>query len=274
MRSFTTLCLNGGGVRGALQVGALKAYIEAGGSLHFPGGIYGISIGAIMGSLIAFNFTIDEIILHVHECLRFDHLVEPLRLQHILDFHTRRGIDSGDTVYGHLSRIFATKGLSLETLRIRDSSVPLHIVASDLTKCKPVLFCDSVRVWDAIRASISLPLVFTPHTISGRVFVDGAIMCKNIVKYVPQNQRSTMLALLCDSTRPNTLDSASPHEFMLYVLSATSHIEVRWSLQNYPENVCLLTDTSTSILELTPDLDRIVEKGRSIGSDFFAKCSL
>ena len=61
MDKYTALCLNGGGIRGALHVGALRAF----GTQHlhelFPDGVYGISIGAVVCALIAFEFTLDEI---------------------------------------------------------------------------------------------------------------------------------------------------------------------------------------------------------------------
>ena len=54
------LALNGGGMRGGLQVGALAELARQTGepTVHklFPGGVYGISVGAIVGSYVAFGF--------------------------------------------------------------------------------------------------------------------------------------------------------------------------------------------------------------------------
>lgn len=57
--------------------------------------------------------------------------------------------------------------------RFEDLKLPLHLVATDFdTGEKQVL--SAGRLFDAIRATISIPLVFPPWEIAGRRLVDGA----------------------------------------------------------------------------------------------------
>lgn len=267
MGDFTILCLNGGGVRGLLQVGALTVLgIE---ELYtvFTDGLYGISIGSIICTLIAFKFTMSEI-LDFAKNLRLDELIEHPRLDHLLNIHTRMGIDTGERVYNFLKSVFHKKGLNIDSLRIGEADVPLYIIASDMTNTKTVIFNESVRVWDAIRASISLPLVFTPHILKGRSFVDGAVLCKSIVKLVPKSERHKMLALLCMS---DDGDLSSVSKLMSKVIHSPFIGQAYLAEKKYPKNVCLLKESSTGIIDFNVDCQKLLDTGSSIYRLFLAK---
>jgi predicted acylesterase/phospholipase RssA len=274
MADFTVLCLNGGGVRGALQVGALKAFSEKIGNPRlwevFIDGVYGISIGSILCSMIAFKFDVTEMEDLTKELMNISNFIEPLRLESVFELKKHLGFDTGGKVYKCLENMFSQKGYNLKDLRVGDAEIPLHIVASDLTNCKSIIFNEKVRLWDAIRASISIPIVFTPHEISRRVFVDGAILCKNIVKEVPVSQRTKMLALLCDGSKVIDSSNLKLNEYMSVLLHAPSHLETKWSETTYPKNVCLLAEPSVDVLDFGADITELI----SIGYRLFSAKSI
>ena len=144
MTDFTILCLNGGGVRGSLQVGALKAFSEKVGNTRlwevFIDGVYGISIGSILCSLIAFKFDITEIEEMTKELMNLSNVIEPLRLESIFELKTHLGFDMGTKVFNCLNTIFSKKSYDFKEMKIGDAEIPLHIIASDLTNCKSVIF--------------------------------------------------------------------------------------------------------------------------------------
>ena len=263
MSKFSVLCLNGGGIRGVLQVGALSEFSKHVGTeyLHtvFVDGVYGISVGSIICALIAFKFSMSEIEEHSKD-LKFDELLDPPRLDHILNIHSRQGFDTGERLHDFLKNIFQKKGLELDSLCISDASTPLYIIASDITNTKRVIFNESVKVWDAIRASISLPIVFVPHMLNNRMFMDGAILCKNIIKVVPKRDRHKVIAFLCIN---GTSDVSSASKLMSKVIHAPSIAETRWCKQKYPQNVCLLTETSTDMIDFKADTLHLLECGKS-----------
>lgn len=271
----TILCLNGGGVRGILQVGALQTMgID---HLHtvFTEGVYGISIGAVICSLIAFRFSVSELVEFSYKLAHFHELLDRPRLDQLFSIQHRLGLDSGEIIHSTLKAIFQRKGLDIDTLKIGDAAIPLCIIASDITYCKPVIFRKDIRVWDAIRASISLPLVFTPHIIKGRVFVDGAVLCSNIVEIVPQQKRSRMIALLLHNnmTLPS-IDTMNATTFMNVVFNARTVIEFNKMVEEYPNNVCLLTETVTDLLELNLNVPYLLETGRDLYRRFLTKSTL
>lgn len=59
-------------------------------------------------------------------------------------------------------------------LRFESLKTPMHLVATDFDTGEKVVF-SSGAVFDAVRASISIPLVFAPWAVDGRFLVDGAV---------------------------------------------------------------------------------------------------
>ena len=54
---FRSIALGGGGIRGFLLFGGLKAIEERQGNLNFPDGIYGCSVGSVIATGVAFGLT-------------------------------------------------------------------------------------------------------------------------------------------------------------------------------------------------------------------------
>jgi len=249
-------------------VGALRALEEQ--NLHtvFTDGVYGISIGAVLCSLIAFQFTLSEIETFCVDLLRLDAFVEPPRLEHILALPTRMGLDTGERAIQTWKCIFATKGLNLDTLTIGDAAIPLHIAATDLTRRKIVVFDDHVRVVDALRASTALPLIFCPQVLKGRVFVDGAVLCDNLLKLIPSSQRGGVLALFLDSPEP---DLTSLQNILQECMRISTRREIRSAARAYPQNVCRLTHPSVAMLDSEPDIQDMFAVGERLCRDFLAE---
>src|SRR4030065_740500 len=57
---------------------------------------------------------------------------------------------------------------------IEDLPVPFTAVAADIQSGKEV-WLSRGPLFDAIRASIAIPMIFTPHTIEGRQLVNGGL---------------------------------------------------------------------------------------------------
>ncbi len=55
-----------------------------------------------------------------------------------------------------------------------DASLPLYLVATDAASGEKVVLSDG-RLFDAIRASIAIPLILPPWTVAGQDLVDGGV---------------------------------------------------------------------------------------------------
>ena len=250
---FVRLCLNGGGIRGVLQLGALQ-YIEeqAGQPLYqvFHKGMYGVSIGAVITSLLSFGFTTQQILASMDSLMSIQSALSPVRLERLMKIPTQKGLDDGEQLHATLRKVFATKEYDLDTLKISDAKCPLYIYASDLTKFKPVCFAPSIYLWDALRASTAIPFVYTPHIIKGRVFVDGGVMVDSLMKFLPETKRSSSLHIYCSRNLGIGDHKAMPfNEYVANVLNATYTFEHGNWRSRYPNNICVLQNNSVQALD-------------------------
>jgi predicted acylesterase/phospholipase RssA len=250
---FTRLCLNGGGIRGILQVGALQ-YLE-----HidkrplyevFHEGMYGVSIGAVITSFLAFGFSTQEIVKALDSVCHLQAAMSPIRIDTLMRIPSQKGIDDGTQLKTTLTAIFKTRGYEFSTLKVGDAKCPLRIYASDLTRLKPVAFRPEISLWDALRASTSIPFIFTPHILKGRVFVDGGLMVDTLMNMLPEEQRASSLHIYC--SRPVGMTHPSEmafSEYAAYLLNANVTREHVRILQEYPRNICTIANNSIQALD-------------------------
>jgi len=213
------LVLSGGGARGLAHVGALRVLDSVG---YRPDYVVGTSIGAIIGALTATGYDarqIDSIVraLDVAHLLSAPRPFEPRAfgfIEPVLVWEQGRGgwgLVSASTLDKRINARLNDAMLvgNLAAGGDFDSlSAPFAAVATDLATRERVLLTggDLAR---AVRASMSIPLVFYPQVINGRVLVDGGIV--DNVPTRPARMRATSLTVVDISSKASdTLDINSP----------------------------------------------------------------
>ncbi|MFV1942546.1 patatin-like phospholipase family protein [Pseudomonas luteola] len=185
------LVLSGGAARGLAHIGVLKALEEQG--IHVDA-IAGTSMGAVIGGLYAAGYKVDEI----------ERIAKEMDWQQVLsdqpprkDVPFRRKQDDRDfLIKQQLSfRDDGTLGLPigviqgqnlsmlLESLLVHTSetrdfdklAIPFRAVATDIVTGEKVVFSKG-HLPRAIRASMSIPAVFAPVDVDGRLLVDGGMV--------------------------------------------------------------------------------------------------
>ncbi|MCX2758688.1 patatin-like phospholipase family protein [Vibrio sp. Sgm 22] len=158
MAKTISLVLGSGGARGLVHVGIIRWLIEHGYQIK---SISGCSIGALIGGVYAAG-KLDEFEEWVTSIDQSD-------MAMMLDFSWQSsGIFKGDKIIDTL------RGLIGE-ISIEDLPIPYTVVAANVADEKEV-WLQSGSLFDAIRASISLPLFFTPHVINGEALIDGGVL--------------------------------------------------------------------------------------------------
>lgn len=153
-----SLVLGSGGARGLAHIGAIEAIEAAGFEIS---SIAGTSIGALVGGIHAAG--------RLAEYREWARALERRDVLRLLDFaFGHPGLIKGERV------IAAMKDLVGEH-RIEQLSMPFTAVATDLEGQREVWITDG-PLFDAIRASIAIPMVFTPHRLGGRELVDGGLL--------------------------------------------------------------------------------------------------
>ena len=121
--------------------------------------ISGTSMGAIVAALFAFG----------HDWRQILHIIETFRYQKYVDLSLRLGLLRGNKIQKYLAEVFESK-------TIGEAHIPLSIVACDIDTAEEYIFPDNTPVDVALRASFSIPGIFTPVEWDGHQLVDGGLV--------------------------------------------------------------------------------------------------
>lgn len=179
-RNYTAFVLSGGGARGALQVGSLRALLELG---ERPDVVIGTSIGAWNAAWVARDPTLAAI----SGLEAAWHTTHPARV--LLDMdpppHTPAQALASMRLFSIARRLtagfpslYSDAGMQhfieryLKDVRFEDMAVPLRIIATDITHGTRAIFAAG-PVAPAVLASSAIPGVFPPVRLGDSVYVDG-----------------------------------------------------------------------------------------------------
>lgn len=152
-KSKVGLVLGGGGARGFVQVGALKAFYEHGIDFEL---VVGTSVGSIVGALYAAGIKPDEIAA----------AAEGIEMS---DLHGKILIKPDDP--RKIGRIVYEL---IGSANIEDLPKKYAAVATDLKTGKQVVL-DRGPVTDAVSASSAYPIVYAPLAVNGMNLTDGGL---------------------------------------------------------------------------------------------------
>lgn len=169
MAQKINLVLSGGGARGITYIGIIEV-LEAHGFQ-----IESIS-GTSMGALVAGIYAAGGLESYKQWLLNADYR-EAIKM---LDFSLKLpGLIKGDKIMQKI------KGM-LQVQQIEDLPIPYAAVATDLNHNDEVVFTKGDLI-EAMRASISIPTVFTPVFKDNQMLVDGGLVNNIPLNKVPEN---------------------------------------------------------------------------------------
>ncbi|WP_354698790.1 putative NTE family protein [Paraconexibacter sp. AEG42_29] len=157
-RPRVALALGAGGARGYAHIGALQVLRERGYEVTT---IAGSSMGALVGGLYAAG-ALDE----------FEAWARGLGQVDVLRLLNVSLVGPGAI---RAEKVFALVSELVDGVRIEELPFPYTAVATDLVNGREVWFQHG-PLDAAIRASISLPGIFAPVMLNGRLLVDGGLM--------------------------------------------------------------------------------------------------
>lgn len=184
--NLRSIALGGGGTRGGLHIGALRALRDVKGNLEFPDGITGASVGAVLGTAIAFRIDLDRLEFVYNKYFTMSTFVPDPKVDHVLTAIDRKGLFSMDHMEEAVVRIFAECGVDLRGKVIADAPQPLSIVASNMTTGRPTLLTGKVPVLAALRCSSCVPLMFEPQELYGDIYLDAGVHLRCVAAVVPE----------------------------------------------------------------------------------------
>ena len=152
------LVLGSGGARGLAHIGVIQHLESLGHEIVY---ISGCSMGALVGGIYAAG--------QLEPYAEWARKLERRDMFSLLDLAFGwTGLFKGDRLMGVLKELVGDH--SIEELPIGFTAV-----ATDLMEQREI-WLNKGPLFDAIRASIAIPTVFTPHVYLGRVLVDGGLL--------------------------------------------------------------------------------------------------
>ncbi len=178
MSKRVALVLGSGGARGLAHIGAIEE-LEARG--------YTISsiAGCSMGSIIAGMYAAGQLQKAKEWFLQVD---KQLILRMIdINLLSSNSLVKGRRIIEELEKIVPDRP-------IEQLNIPCTIVASDLISTEEVIFRKG-SLFEAVRASISIPLFFQPVQIGKRLLVDGGILNPLPLHLVERTEGDILVAM-------------------------------------------------------------------------------
>jgi|694.fasta_scaffold101089_4 predicted patatin/cPLA2 family phospholipase len=260
LKRFTILGLGGGGMKGILQVGALTELAKHQ-PLEFPDGVYGCSVGAIIGTYVAFGLPIDKMIPLSKKYLTQKAILPSVGLYDISTCLSSKGLFSMSTFEATIIKMFEEAGLDVRDKNIGDAKMPLFIVTSNVTKGKPAILSKNVSVIEALKCSCCVPGVFKPQMLYGQVYVDGGLFSPNIRGIVPLTPTTLIIVLPRPKTleiTATTLSSISSIDFAFELISIATKQGVSNKCNECTLSLVHPNVTSTTDI-MTVDIDSILK---------------
>ena len=171
------LALGSGSARGWAHIGAIEAIEEAEIPIHY---VAGTSIGAFVGAVYATGDldSLKQFALQMDwkKVLSYFDVVFP-----------RSGLMDGKKVHDLFS-------LHTDARTFEDFKIPVKMIATDLNSGDKIII-DSGNIIESIRASISVPGVFTPVHLNDKWLVDGGLVDPVPVKVVREMGSDVVIAI-------------------------------------------------------------------------------
>jgi NTE family protein len=194
MKPVVSLVLSGGGARGIAHIGVIEELERRG---YEIASVTGTSMGALVGGVYA-DGAMDAF---KDWMLSLDRR----KVLSMVDFTVSRvGLVKGDRVFNKM-KDFIPDSL-IEELRI-----PYAAVAVDLINNKEVVFKEG-SLFDAIRASVSIPSVLTPVKTKDGLLIDGGVMNNIPVEHASRVPGDLLVVVNVNASIPVALPKISREE--------------------------------------------------------------
>ena len=176
MKKDVALVLSSGGPRGWAYIGAIEELIRRGYRIT---SVAGTSIGSLIGGIFAAG--------KMEEVKDWLFTLDAWKVFSLMDLSlSRNHLVKGDKVISALKEI-------VPDVNIEDLDIPYCAVAADLYTGEEVVF-DRGPLFDAVRASISIPSLFRPVKFGFRTLVDGGIVNTMPIDKVKRHSGDILIA--------------------------------------------------------------------------------
>jgi len=182
------LVLSSGGARGFAEIGVIEALEKQGFNIK---SICGSSIGALIGGLYAMG-KLKEYSLWVKTLNR-------KAIWNLMDLSIKnQGILKGDRVLEKMKTF-------IPDMLIEDMNIPFSAIATDIINEKEIVFKEG-SYYEAIRASIAMPGIFTPVKHNKTILVDGGVINPIPIEHVSREKDDILVVVNLYGEKENKIE--------------------------------------------------------------------
>lgn len=241
------VALCGGGVRGVAHVGVMKAMRDAGFLPHVKE-VLGISAGSLFALLWALEYTVEQI---EQLAVTFDFtLLRNIDIESIFEFPNRYGLDDGSGLERLIQSILKQKGLPPDvTFAAMAAKFPtrLRCFATELETCRVRQFgtlqSPGVSVKTAIRASMALPIFYTPikDPETGRLLLDGGLLNNLPLVFMTEKEMADTICVFFSRWEENRrVDITNMMEMLNGIYDSATILKSKPYIDKYKENIIIV----------------------------------
>lgn len=184
MKTEVALVLSGGGARGLAHIGVIEELERQGFTIT---SISGTSMGAIVGGMYAAG--------KLHEFKTWMSKLDKLKVFQLFDFTLdRTGLMKGEKVFNELKK-------TIPDIPIEKLNIPFQAVAVDIIKQEEVVFSKG-SLYQAMRASSSIPAIFTPVQKEEQLLVDGGVLNNIPYKHIQRKEGDLLIIVNVNANKP------------------------------------------------------------------------
>lgn len=219
---YSHVVFTGGGLGGITYLGVIR-YMQEHGLHKAVREVAGTSIGSFFACMLAMNVLAGELEEYLKEFFQNKENTTLFLMDSILSILDEYGLSDGKMLIRPIKHFVETKyGWKEDTITIRDfvkkTGVNVIICAANVQRQKPVYFSTDttpdVCLYDALQASMSLPVLMKPVRIQGELYVDGGV-CDNIpISGFPKSGQQRTLVAKCAQSVPKDMPCDS---FLRYI---------------------------------------------------------
>ena len=177
MKQNVALVLSSGGSRGLAHIGVIHELVKQGFQIT---SVSGSSIGTVIGGLYAMG--------KLHEYTKWVSTFNKMDVWGFMDFTlTTNGLLKGERVFDKMKTF-------IPDMNIEDMPIPFAAVATDILHEKEVVFTKG-SFYEAVRASVAIPAVFTPVKYNNTILVDGGILNPIPIEHVRRKNGDILIVV-------------------------------------------------------------------------------
>lgn len=237
-RPKVSLVIGSGSVKCAASIGVAKVLAESGIEVER---VVGCSGGALFATLIAMGHDADTaramtLRLWTKELTaqRNTRALLSVLAPRLMGFQASRfGLRDDKLINQRLHEAFGD-------LQIEDTSIPLHITATDFENGELVDF-SSGPATQAIRASMAIPFAFAPVKVNGQLLVDGYVSDPMPISVAIKHGARIIVAVGFESPTMEHIGSAGRFAMQLSSIMANNLLRARYAFNSIAHHAEVIT---------------------------------